>query len=89
MKASPRSSIKRPAQVQRRHEGHGGISADWPVDGRLAHITGQGPNGFRVVDVSESEEAVRRFGDMLIPVLQEIGVQTEPEMYPVHTFVSA
>lgn len=63
--------------------------ADWPVEGLLAHIAGQGPTGFRVVDVWESEDAVRRFGDILMPVLQEIGVQGAPEIYPAHTYVSA
>ena len=63
--------------------------ADWPVDGLLVHIAGEGPHGFRVVDVWESEEAARRFGDMLGPVMEEIGVQTEPEVYPAHTYVSA
>ena len=63
--------------------------ADWPVEGLLAHVAGQGANGFRVVDVWESEEAFQRFGDALMPVLQEIGVQGEPEVYPAHTFVSA
>jgi hypothetical protein len=61
---------------------------DWPVEGLLAHITGQGPNGFRVVDVWESEDAFRRFGETLVPILQEIGVEEQPEVYPVHTFVS-
>lgn len=63
--------------------------SDWPVEGLLAHIAGQGPNGFRVVDVWESEEAVERFGDKLTPVLAEIGIQGSPEIYPAHTFVSA
>jgi hypothetical protein len=63
--------------------------ADWPVEGLLAHIAGQGPNGFRVVDVWESEDAFRRFGETLIPILKDIGVQSEPEVYPTHTFVSA
>ena len=63
--------------------------ADWPVEGLLVHITGQGPNGFRIVDVWESEDAVWQFGETLIPVLKEVGIQTEPEMYPVHTYVSA
>src|SRR5256885_16851154 len=63
--------------------------ADWPVEGLLAHVAGQGPNGFRVVDVWESEDAFRRFGEALIPVLQEAGVEGEPEVYPAHTFVSA
>jgi len=63
--------------------------ADWPVEGLLAHIPGQGPNGFRVVDVWESEDAMKRFGEVLMPVLQDIGVEGEPEIYPAHTFVSA
>src|SRR3954452_11666075 len=63
--------------------------ADWPVDGLLAHIAGEGANGFRVVDVWESEEAYGRFGETLVPILQEIGVEGQPEVYPTHTFVSA
>jgi hypothetical protein len=63
--------------------------ADWPVEGLLAHIAGQGENGFRVVDVWESEDAFNRFGEKLMPVLQEIGVEGQPEIYPAHTFVSA
>ena len=63
--------------------------ADWPAEGLLAHIPGQGPNGFRVVDVWESEEALQRFAEVLMPVLAEIGVEGEPEVYPAHTFVSA
>ncbi len=63
--------------------------ADWPVEGLLAHIAGQGENGFRVVDVWESEEAFRRFGESLMPILQGIGVQGRPEVYPTHTFISA
>jgi hypothetical protein len=63
-------------------------AADWPVDGLLAHIAGQAPSGFRVVDVWESEDAFRRFGETLMPILQEIGVEGQPEISPAHTFVS-
>lgn len=62
--------------------------ADWPVGGLLAHIPGQGPRGFRVVDVWESREALDAFAEHLMPILREIGVQGEPEIYPAHTFVS-
>jgi hypothetical protein len=62
---------------------------DWPVEGLLVHSAGQGPKGFRVVDIWESQEALERFGAILIPILNEIGVQGEPEIYPTHTFVSA
>jgi hypothetical protein len=63
--------------------------ADWPVEGLLVHAAGQGENGFRVVDVWESEDAVRRFGEYLMPLLQELGADAQPEIYPAHTFVSA
>ena len=63
--------------------------SDWPVEGLLAHIAGPGENGFRVVDVWESEDAFRRFGETLMPMLQEVGVEGQPDIYPAHTFVSA
>jgi hypothetical protein len=63
--------------------------ADWPVEGLLAHIAGQAPSGFCVVDVWESEEAFGRFGETLMPILQDIGVEGQPEIYPAQTFVSA
>jgi hypothetical protein len=64
-------------------------AADWPVEGLLAHIAGEGESGFRVVDVWESEEAFARFGEHLLPVLQAVGVEGQPEIYPAHTYVSA
>jgi hypothetical protein len=63
--------------------------ADWPVEGLLVHVAGEGPNGFRVVDVWESEEACRAFGERLQPVLDEVGITAQPELYPADTFVSA
>jgi hypothetical protein len=63
--------------------------ADWPVEGLLAHIAGPGESSFRVVDVWESEEAFGRFGETLMPILQELGVGGQPEIYPAHTFVSS
>lgn len=77
--------------VVRKITGGSGLSspADWPVEGLLVHAAGEGPNGFRVVDVWESEDAAARFGEKLGPVLQEVGVTAEPEIYPAHTFVSA
>ena len=63
--------------------------SDWPVEGLLVHVARQGANGFRVVDVWTSEEAFRRFGEKLIPVLREVGIEGEPEVYPSHTLVTA
>ena len=63
--------------------------SDWPVEGLLVHAAGQGESGFRVVDVWESEEACNRFGEILAPILQEVGIDSPPEVYPAHAFVSA
>jgi hypothetical protein len=63
--------------------------ADWPSEGLLVHAAGDGPNGFRVVDVWESEEAAKQFGAKLMPFLQEAGITDEPEMYPAHALVTA
>lgn len=63
--------------------------SDWPVEGLLVHAAGQGPNGFRVVDVWESEEAARQFGEMLVPIMEELNIPVEPELYPAHTLVTA
>jgi hypothetical protein len=64
-------------------------ASDWPVDGILVHVAGQSPQGFRIVDVWESEEAANRFGELLGPILQEVGIDDRPEMYPAHAFFSA
>ena len=63
--------------------------ADWPVDGLLSHTAGEGPNGFRVIDVWESEAAMQKFGEILKPALKDLGVTAEPEVYPAHTFIHA
>lgn len=64
-------------------------ASDWPVEGLLVHAAGEGPQGFRVVDVWQSEDACNRFGETLEPILKEVGVEVQPEIYEAHTFVSA
>ena len=63
--------------------------SDWPIEGLLVHVAGQGPRGFRVVDVWASEDAFRRFGEKLVPILQQLGIDGQPEVYPAHTVVTA
>jgi hypothetical protein len=63
--------------------------SDWPVGGIIFHTAGEAPGGFRVVDVWESEEAFTAFGEHLGPIMGELGVEEQPEMYPAHTFVSS
>jgi hypothetical protein len=63
--------------------------ADWPVEGLLVHVAGQGKDGFRVVDVWDSEESFQRFGEVIGPILKELGIDLHPEVYPAKVFVSA
>jgi hypothetical protein len=63
--------------------------SDWPVEGLLLHVAGDTATGFRVIDVWQSEEAFRRFGEALAPIMAKLGLEEEPEIYPVHTLVSA
>jgi hypothetical protein len=57
-------------------------ASDWAEGGVQVHIAGEGTNGFRVVDVWESEDAFRRFGEKLMPILQELGITIQPDLYP-------
>jgi hypothetical protein len=55
----------------------------------LFHLTGQGTNGFCVVDVFESEEAVDRFRQTVGSIPAEVGIEEPPDFFPVHTFVAS
>ena len=62
--------------------------SDWSFDGLLLHVAGESPQGFRVIDVWQSEEAFNRFGEALAPLLKEAGIDERPEVYEAQTFVS-
>jgi hypothetical protein len=77
--------------VQRLTDGKSRMESpsDWPVEGLLVHAAGQGPQGFRVVDVWDSEASCNRFGEVLGPILEELGVDEQPEIYETHAVVTA
>lgn len=62
--------------------------SDWPVNGILMHAAGPTDSGWRVVDVWESEEAFQSFGAVIGPLLQEVGMPGEPQLFPLHNFVA-
>ena len=41
--------------------------SDWPVDGLLVHAAGQGPQGFRVVDVGNQKRRATDSGKPWVP----------------------
>jgi hypothetical protein len=57
--------------------------------GRLHHVCyGEGSN-LRVLDIWESEEALRTFGETLMPILQSVGVDPgQPEINAVHNTIA-
>ncbi len=61
--------------------------SDWSTGGILSHAAGPTDNGWRVVDVWESEEAFQRFGQVIGPILQEVGMPGQPQLFPLHNFV--
>ncbi len=62
--------------------------ADTGIEGPLVHVTGLGEDGFWVVDVWQSQEALDRFSQVVGPIAQDVGIQEPTASYPVHTFVS-
>lgn len=63
-------------------------ASDAGIGGLLVHVAGQGDDGFWIIDVWESKEAVERFGRMIKPIAQEAGITEPLKTYPVHTFLS-
>ena len=62
--------------------------SDLPFEGLLFHAAGQGKDGFCIVDVFESEEAVARFNESMGSIPREVGIEEPPDFFPIHTLVS-
>jgi hypothetical protein len=58
---------------------------DLPFEGLLFHAAGEGPNGFCIFDVFESEEAVERFRAAMGTIPEEVGIEEPPVFFPAHT----
>lgn len=50
-----------------------------PFAGCLSHICVPGPNGLHILDLWESKEAMERFGTIVMPVAQRLGLPRSPE----------
>ena len=61
--------------------------ADGGIEGLLVHVVGKGDYGFWIVDVWESQEAVDRFGKVIRPIAESVGIEEPLRTYPVHTFL--
>jgi hypothetical protein len=56
--------------------------------GRLHHVATPKENGYLIVDVWESQEALDRFGETVGPILEKLGGPAgQAQIYPVHNLV--
>ena len=61
--------------------------SDGGIEGLLAHVAGEGDDGFWVIDVWESPEAVERFGERVAPIAAAAGITEPMKSYRIHTFL--
>jgi hypothetical protein len=87
----PSLTQERYEEVVRRLTGKSRIesASDLPFEGLLVHVAGQGKDGFCIVDVFESEEAVARFNQAMSSIPREVGIEEPPEFFPAHTFMAS
>ena len=62
-------------------------TSDLPFDGLLAHVTGQGNDGFYVVDVFVSQAAVEAFRAALGSIPRDVGIE-QPRSSSRPTFIA-
>jgi len=84
MRFAPAGTPEQYDEVIRRFGG------DFPPDGLELHVcflTEDG--GFRVSEIWESQEHFNAWGERLVPVLTELGVDlpNEPEVFEVHNII--
>ena len=62
----------------------------WPdADGLEVHVLFGDDGNLRVSEIWESREQLQAFGDKLMPILQDLGIEfsAEPEIFEVHNIV--
>ena len=61
-------------------------AGDFPPDGMDYHVCFGPEEDLRVSEIWDSREQFEAFGERLMPVLQEVGIQlsAEPEVFEVH-----
>jgi len=57
--------------------------------GRINHVAAENPDGLLIIDVWESEEALNKFSETLIPVMEKNGVKpAQPKVLPLHNIIT-
>jgi hypothetical protein len=65
-----------------------GEVGDWPPDGLEYHVCFGTDPTLRVSEIWDSREQLDAFGERLMPVLSEVGIDPgEPEVVEIHSIV--
>jgi hypothetical protein len=60
----------------------------WPPDGLEYHVCFGSEGNLRVSEIWDSREQLDAFGERLMPVLSDVGIQPgEPEVVAIHNIV--
>ena len=63
-------------------------SGDFPPDGLDYHVCFGTDGNLRVSEIWDSQEQLDAFGERLMPILSEIGIEPgEPELMEIHNIV--
>ena len=64
-------------------------AGQWPPDGLVSHVAFTSGGRFRVSEIWDSREQVDAFGERLMPVLTDAGIELDgqPEMIEVHNII--
>jgi hypothetical protein len=63
-------------------------AGSFPPDGMEYHICFGTDGNLRVSEIWDSEEELKAFGERLMPILAEVGIDPgKPELLPVHNTV--
>jgi hypothetical protein len=62
--------------------------SSWPPDGMQLHVCFGSDGSLKVSEVWESKEKMEKFGETLMPILSEAGIEmgSPPEFLDVHSF---
>ena len=72
-------------ETVRRLSSHG----QWPPDGLEYHVAFGADGAFRVSEIWDSREKFQTFGQRLMPILADAGIELagEPEIFEVHNII--
>lgn len=61
---------------------------DWPADGLDYHVCFGSDGNLRVSEIWDSREQLQAFGERMMPVLNEVGIDPgQPEVLEVHNII--